>query len=183
MSLAAQLPEPANPTLLCIAWRRSTWNIVGLEQRMMRYHRARGRRIERVTIPQGWEPDLDTALLLAPHAIIGPGAWQSAFVRWKRELHVSSNLLYPILMTEQETYMQSRCIACGGELYALAVYDYSHGHARCHNCGNLGVPMSKDEYLAKLRARMDEPPHDPLQHHMHAIQPEDHAEPNTDDQP
>lgn len=48
-------------------------------------------------------------------------------------------------------YMQNRCIHCKGELYAMAVYHLSTKGGQCHNCGGEIVPMSKEEYLEKLR--------------------------------
>lgn len=50
-----------------------------------------------------------------------------------------------------KAYMQNRCIHCKGELYAIAVSLISTKGGMCHNCGGEIVPMSKEEYLEKLR--------------------------------
>lgn len=48
--------------------------------------------------------------------------------------------------------IQTRCVYCGGEHYALAVIAVSHGHAACHNCGRTpGVFTDLDAYRVAVR--------------------------------
>ena len=52
----------------------------------------------------------------------------------------------------EDIAMQVRCLACMREQYGPAVWDYSQGLARCHHCGWVTVPMSKETYALALHA-------------------------------
>jgi uncharacterized CHY-type Zn-finger protein len=47
--------------------------------------------------------------------------------------------------------MQTRCVHCGREQYALAVWDISHGQHPCCFCGEMSEEMSVEEYNKKIR--------------------------------
>lgn len=51
-----------------------------------------------------------------------------------------------------EPYMQRRCPHCKGEVYALAVYDFSLGNHPCTVCGKKSRPMTKWEYFDAMHA-------------------------------
>ena len=45
--------------------------------------------------------------------------------------------------------MQTRCVHCVREQYALAVWDISHGQHPCCFCGEMSEEMSVEEYNKK----------------------------------
>ena len=45
--------------------------------------------------------------------------------------------------------MQTRCVHCVREQYALAVWDISHGKIPCCWCGEMSEEMSVEEYNKK----------------------------------
>lgn len=51
----------------------------------------------------------------------------------------------------EQIAIQTRCIHCGREQYALAVMSVSRGEEACVWCGEKSVVMSEDEYRFKLR--------------------------------
>jgi hypothetical protein len=53
---------------------------------------------------------------------------------------------------ESDVVVQPRCVHCGMEHYALAVWAISHGHGACHNCGfTPPVFTNPQEYRDALR--------------------------------
>lgn len=50
-----------------------------------------------------------------------------------------------------EIAMQVRCVHCGQEQYALAVWLVSHGEHPCCWCGKMSTEMSDEEYNSKLK--------------------------------
>jgi len=50
----------------------------------------------------------------------------------------------------KEIAMQTRCVHCGKEQYAPAVWDISHGRHPCCWCGEMSTEMSDEEWRAKL---------------------------------
>jgi len=51
---------------------------------------------------------------------------------------------------EKEVAMQTRCVYCKKEQYALVVYDVSHGKSTCAWCGKFSKEMSYKEYINEL---------------------------------
>ena len=47
--------------------------------------------------------------------------------------------------------MQTRCVHCKREQWAMAVVGVSHGREGCAWCGEMSTPMTEDEYRAALR--------------------------------
>lgn len=48
--------------------------------------------------------------------------------------------------------MQTRCVYCGTEHYALAVVAISYGHAKCGRCGRTPpVYTDREQYRRALR--------------------------------
>lgn len=64
----------------------------------------------------------------------------------------------PLTLMEQnqEPCMQNRCPNCYAEIYALNVWDFSHGHCPCHRCGKTSKPMGEDEYRGSISRLRDE---------------------------
>ncbi|MFH1004727.1 MAG: hypothetical protein V1781_04430, partial [Bacteroidota bacterium] len=54
-------------------------------------------------------------------------------------------------MKEKNVAMQERCVFCGREQYAPAVYPISMGEQPCTWCGKISKKMTKFEYLKKLK--------------------------------
>lgn len=46
--------------------------------------------------------------------------------------------------------MQDHCPNCGIEIYAFAVWDFSHGNCKC-GCGHISEVMDVSEYSRKMR--------------------------------
>ena len=51
--------------------------------------------------------------------------------------------------------MQSRCVHCGQEQWAPAVWGISHGELTCAWCGGLSEKMTYEEYYQKLKELKD----------------------------
>lgn len=51
----------------------------------------------------------------------------------------------------EQIALQTRCIHCGCEQYAMAVMSVSRGDGACVWCGEKSVVMSEDEYRIRLR--------------------------------
>lgn len=52
----------------------------------------------------------------------------------------------------QNVVMQPRCPRCKGEIWAMAVWEFSHGHARCGQCGYVSrAYFDRAEYAKELR--------------------------------
>ena len=52
--------------------------------------------------------------------------------------------------------MQSRCIYCKKEQYAMAVHSISHGKHPCVWCGKTPPVLTQKEWLEKLKEGKDE---------------------------
>ena len=50
----------------------------------------------------------------------------------------------------QEIAMQIRCVRCGLEQYAPAVWSISHGKHPCCWCGGMSEQMTHEEYRQKI---------------------------------
>lgn len=53
-------------------------------------------------------------------------------------------------LTKEQIVMQTRCIHCKREQYAIAVYSISHGKHPCVWCGKMSRKMTEDEYFKLL---------------------------------
>jgi DNA-directed RNA polymerase subunit RPC12/RpoP len=53
---------------------------------------------------------------------------------------------------DNDVAMQSRCVNCLTEHYALAVIDISYGGIPCPHCEHLSEQMTRSEYMEALSA-------------------------------
>ena len=51
---------------------------------------------------------------------------------------------------ESSIAMQTHCLGCGNEIYAPAVYQWSHGGLECQ-CGYRSIRMTDDLWFASRR--------------------------------
>lgn len=56
---------------------------------------------------------------------------------------------------DEDLAMQTRCLHCNREQYALAVIGVSTGELGCTWCGVKSEPLTRVEYLVKLKARRE----------------------------
>lgn len=54
-------------------------------------------------------------------------------------------------MVKEDIAMQTRCVSCKREQYAMAVYSISRGEHPCVWCGVMGRKMSKEQYRNAMK--------------------------------
>lgn len=54
---------------------------------------------------------------------------------------------------EEDVAMQTRCVHCKREQYAMAVYSISYGESCCAWCGKESKKMTNDEWLTALKKK------------------------------
>ena len=59
-------------------------------------------------------------------------------------------------LATEDVAMQTRCVHCKKEQYAVYVYNISFGKQGCAWCGKKSSPMSEPEYYKLLKTKRDE---------------------------
>ena len=58
-------------------------------------------------------------------------------------------------MSNKDTAMQERCIYCGKEQYAMAVYSISYGKSECVWCGKIPPILTVEEYNKEIKKQQN----------------------------